>query len=265
MFVDSHCHVDDERYDEDREATLARAREAGLAAMLEICGGNLTGGRLSRAMDLLDDEPDIYGAVGVHPHDAKIYDDDLEAQLRDLARHPKMLAWGEIGLDYYYDNSPRETQRAVFVRQMEVARELDLPIILHIRDADDDMIDLLREHWSDRRDRAGIFHCFSGSEKLARVGLELGFLISFSGNITFKKTQELRDIAAKLPLDRVLIETDCPYLAPEPYRGRRNEPARVVEVARKLADLHGVTVEEIGRITTANFFRFFNLSQPEAA
>lgn len=265
MFVDSHCHVDDERYDEDRAETLARAREAGVTAMLEICGGNLTGGLLPRAMQLLDDNADIYGAVGVHPHDAKIYDDALEAELRDLARHPKMLAWGEIGLDYYYDNSPRETQRAVLVRQMAVARELDLPIILHSRDADDDMIDLLREHWSDRREHAGIFHCFSGSEKLAQVGLELGFLISFSGNITFKKAQDLRDIAANLPLDRILIETDCPYLAPEPFRGRRNEPARVVEVARKLAELHGTTVEDIGRITTANFFRFFNLPQPEAA
>jgi TatD DNase family protein len=259
MFVDSHCHVDFHSFADERPAVLARAREAGVEMFLEICGGDLERDSLTVGMELVEKNEDVFGAVGVHPHDAKAYDGALEERILGLADHPKIVAWGEIGLDYYYDNSPRDVQQRVFIRQMELARERNLPIILHIRDADDDMVALLREHWTGV-ERPGIFHCFSGSRSLMEAGVELGFHISFSGNVTFKKAQDLRDIAKDVPLDRLLIETDCPFLTPEPYRGKRNEPARVVEVARCLSGLRDLSMEEIGRITTANFKRLFNLS-----
>lgn len=261
MFIDSHAHIDGQLYDEDRTAILARAAEVGIELILEICNGDLEQGSLEKGLALAQTHSHIYAAVGVHPHDARLYDDELEARLCQMCEHPKVLAWGEIGLDYYYDHSPRDVQQAAFVRQMERARERNLPILLHIRDADEDTIELLRQHWSDRGNRAGIFHCFSGSAKLAQAGLDLGFLISFSGNLTFKNAQSLRDIAKSLPLESILIETDCPYLSPVPYRGKRNEPAYVIEVARQLAELHQTTVEEIGRITTANFKRLFGMNQ----
>lgn len=257
MFIDSHCHVDFHSYDADRSDVLSRARAAGVGAMLEICGGDLERDSLTVGMRLVDERPEIYGAVGVHPHDAKRFDAALEERLRRLITHPKVLAWGEIGLDYYYDNSPRDVQRRAFIRQLELAREYDAPVILHIRDADADMTAILREYWSDRGARAGIFHCFSGSHALMEFGVELGFLISFSGSVTFKKSHDLRAVAAATPLDRLLIETDCPFLSPEPYRGKRNEPARVVEVARRLAEVRNLPVEEIGRVTTENFRRLF--------
>jgi hydrolase, TatD family len=258
MFVDSHCHVDFHSYDDDREEVLNRARAAGVGMMLEICGGDIARGSLDIGMRIVDREPDIYGAVGVHPHDAAAYDPSLEAKLLDLMTHPKVIAWGEIGLDYYYDRSPRDVQRRVFARQMTLARERQLPIILHIRDADEDMIAMLRDYWTEV-ERPGIFHCFSGSWKLMEAGVELGFHISFSGNVTFRKNHELREIARAVPRERLLIETDCPFLSPEPYRGKRNEPVRVIEVARQLAQLHEMDVADLGRLTTMNFCRLFRL------
>ncbi|MCS7080976.1 MAG: TatD family hydrolase [Chloracidobacterium sp.] len=263
MFVDSHCHIDFYSYDDDRAEVLSRARAAGVELMLEICGGDIGRGSLDIGMRIVKSEPDVYGAVGIHPHDAAAYDPPLEAKLLDLMAHPKVVAWGEIGLDYYYDRSPRDVQRRVFARQMTLARERDLPIILHIRDADEDMAAMLRDHWVGV-ERPGIFHCFSGSWKLMETGVELGFHISFSGNLTFKKNHELRDIARAVPLDRLLIETDCPFLSPEPYRGKRNEPARVLEVARCLAQLHEMDIADIGRLTTANFRRLFRLESAVA-
>ncbi|MBX7222952.1 MAG: TatD family hydrolase [Blastocatellia bacterium] len=264
MFIDSHAHVDDIRYAEDRAEVLARARETGVEMILEICNGDIETGSLERGLELVAANPDMVAALGVHPHDAKLYSPELEARLRRLADNPKVVAWGEIGLDFYYDNSPREVQRSAFIRQMEVADELGLPIIIHTRDADEETITLLTTHWG-RRERAGIFHCFSGGPALAEAALDLGFLISFSGNVTFKKAQELRDIAAWVPLDRMLIETDCPYLTPEPFRGKRNEPARVREVAAKLGELRGLSVEEIGHFTTGNFRRFFRMEHSLSA
>ncbi|MFQ3582104.1 MAG: TatD family hydrolase, partial [Chloracidobacterium sp.] len=167
----------------------------------------------------------------------------------------------EIGLDYYYDRSPRPVQRQVFTRQMTLARERNLPIILHIRDADDDMVAMLRDYWVGV-ERPGIFHCFSGSWKLMEAGVALGFHISFSGNVTFKKNHELRAIARAVPRDRLLIETDCPFLSPEPFRGKRNEPVRVIEVARQLAQLHEMDLADLGRLTTANFYRLFRFETP---
>ncbi len=204
-------------------------------------------------------------AIGVHPHDAKLYDDAAEARIRSLVTAtPKILAWGEIGLDYHYDNSPRDTQRQVFRQQLQAARACDLPVVIHTRSADEDTIEILRSEYqhaphSSKSFRGGIMHCFGGSLELALAAIDLGFYISFSGNITFKKADDLRTIASQLPLERLLIETDCPYLTPVPFRGKRNEPARVVEVARCLAAIHGISLEEIGRITTANFAAIFRL------
>ena len=169
-----------------------------------------------------------------------------------------MVAWGEIGLDFHYDNSPREVQVEVFKRQLHAARDLNLPVIIHTREAETETIEILKSDY-DGADRRGVFHCFSGSEELAKRALEIGFIISFSGIVTFKKADELRNIAREVPLDHLLIETDCPYLTPVPHRGKRNEPAYVVEVARCLAGLHGLEIEELGHITTENFMRFFSL------
>ncbi len=258
MFVDSHCHVDFPSYADDRAEMLNRARAAGVELMLEICGGDIARGSLDIGLAIVESEPDVYGAVGIHPHDAADYSPSLEAKLLNLMARPKVIAWGEIGLDYYYDRSPRDVQRRVFARQMTLARERNLPIILHIRDADEDMAAMLRDYWVGV-ERPGIFHCFSGSWKLMETGVELGFYISFAGNVTFKKNHALRDIARAVPLDRLLIETDCPFLSPEPYRGKRNEPMRVVEVARQLAQLREMDIADLGRLTTGNFRRLFRL------
>jgi TatD DNase family protein len=202
----------------------------------------------------------VYAAVGVHPHDASLFDDDAAKRVSELAQSSeRVIAWGEIGLDYHYDHSPRDTQRAVFARQLRMARELKLPVIIHSRAADEETVEILRAEWSGAG-RGGIMHCFGGGYEMAASVLELDFMISFAGNVTFKKAEALRDVARRIPLERLLVETDCPFLTPVPFRGRRNEPARVVETARSLAELHGVEAAEFGRITTANFERFFNLS-----
>jgi TatD DNase family protein len=201
----------------------------------------------------------VFAAVGVHPHDAKLFDNDASVLVRNLlTKNPGVIALGEIGLDYHYEHSPRDVQRDVFTKQLRIAREQDTPVIIHSRAADDETVDILKNEWSHPGAR-GIMHCFGGTPSMAAKVLELGFLISFAGNLTFKKAEDLRESARHVPLDRLLIETDCPYLSPVPFRGRRNEPARVVEVARCLAELSHLTVEEIGRITAHNFRHFFNL------
>jgi TatD DNase family protein len=195
----------------------------------------------------------------VHPHDAKLFDDSAEQLLLKLIQQSRrVIAWGEIGLDYHYDHSPREIQREVFRRQLRTARSLGLPVIIHSREADDDTIAILREELNGY-ERAGVLHCFGGSLAMARDAIGLGFFVSFAGNLTFKKAEDLREVATELPLDRLLIETDCPYLTPIPFRGRRNEPAHVVETGRCLAGLHSIEVEEIGRISSENFVRLFRV------
>lgn len=259
MFIDSHCHIDGPEYDADREEVIARARDAGVATMLNVGTGDPHGGAFERAVELAELHSEIYAAVGVHPHDAKLFDDAAERHLLDLVRQSrKVIAWGEIGLDYHYDHSPRDVQREVFRRQLRIARELDLPVVIHSREADDDTATILGEELSGY-DRAGVLHCFGGSLAMARDAIELGFFISFAGNLTFKKADDLRDVARQLPLERLLIETDCPYLTPMPFRGRRNEPARVVETARCLAEIHGKEPEEIGRVTCESFGRLFRV------
>src|SRR5687768_9319711 len=259
MFIDSHAHIDGKEFDEDREETIQRARDAGVVAILNVGTGDPHSGAFERAIELAEKHPDIYAALGVHPHDARLFDVRAEEKILGLIKQCKrVIAWGEIGLDYHYDNSPREVQREVFRRQLGLARECGLPVIIHSREADDDTIDILREELTGY-DRGGVLHCFGGSLAMAQSAIALGFYISFAGVVTFKKAQDLRDIAALLPLDRLLIETDCPYLTPVPFRGKRNEPARVVEVARCLAEMHKLELAEMGRITSDNFKRLFRV------
>jgi TatD DNase family protein len=258
MLIDSHAHIEFKSYDEDREEVIARAREAGIEIIVDIGNGDILEGSHEKAQIIADRYPFIYTTVGLHPHDASLLDDNLESRLLALSEHPKVIAWGEIGLDYYYDHSPREAQQRAFERQLELARSRKLPVIIHTRDAEADTERILREHWADTG-LGGVFHCYTGSYELAMAGIEMGFLVSFSGVITFKKSTDLREVAAKLPLDKLLVETDCPYLSPEPYRGKRNEPARVLEVARQIAELHKVSIEEIASATGDNFRRLFPL------
>lgn len=258
IFVDSHCHIDGEQFEEDRDAVVQRAREAGVAAILCVGTGDPHTGEVAKAVAVAEQYEGIYAAVGVHPHDAKLYDDAAEQKLTELTQSEKVIAWGEIGLDFYYDHSPRDVQREVCVRQIRKARELGLPIIIHSRDADDDTVKILRDEcsWDGFR---GIMHCFGGTPEMAEALIPLGFLISFAGNVTFKKAENLRDAARVVPLDRLLIETDCPFLTPVPFRGKRNEPSYVVHTAKFLADLYGVGTETLAERTTRNFLEFFDL------
>src|SRR5438128_4380062 len=257
LFIDSHCHIDGPEFDADREDVIARAVDAGVTTMLNVGTGDPHSGAFERAVELSEKHREVYCAIGVHPHDAKLFDDAAEQRLVDLAKgSSRVIAWGEIGLDYHYDHSPREVQRDVFRRQLRIARTLDLPVVIHSREADDDTINILRDELSGYQ-RAGVLHCFGGSLQMARDAIDLGFYVSFAGNLTFKKAEDLRDIARQLPLDRLLVETDCPYLTPVPYRGKRNEPARVLETAKCLAALHGKDLDEIGRITSENFEQLF--------
>lgn len=262
MFIDSHSHLDVPNYDADRDEVIARARAAGVELMLEIAGSDIGKGSLAPGLKLAEEHEFIYAAVGLHPHEASLYDAQLEQTLLECSRHPKVIGWGEIGLDYYYDNSPREVQKQVFCRQLELAIERRLPVIIHTRDAEDDTISLLREHWAQvgGSEIGGIIHCFTGTQALADAALQMGFHISFSGVVTFKTAEELRNVARSVPMDRLLIETDCPFLAPIPYRGKRNEPAFVVETAKKLAELKQSSVEKIADTTSSNFRRLFHLT-----
>jgi TatD DNase family protein len=208
----------------------------------------------------------MYATVGIHPHEAKLADESAYQQLEQLARHRKVIAWGEIGLDYHYDHSPRETQRSVFSRQMELAAAAKLPIVIHCRPSEgsdnawEDCLGLIRDQWA-ATGLGGILHCFTGGWPQAKRALDMGFMISFAGNLTYPKAQQIRDAALEVPLDRLLIETDCPYLAPVPHRGKRNEPAFVLDTARKLGELRGLSTEEVGEQTARNFYTFFKLAE----
>lgn len=260
MFVDSHAHIDGPEFDNDRSDVIQRARDAGVGAILNVVSGDPHLGTLERAVKLTQLHKDIYAALGVHPHEARLFDGGLEMRIAELiSQSPRVIAWGEIGLDYHYDHSPRDVQRDVFRRQLQLAGEAKLPVIIHTREAEQDTLEILRSEWS-QSGLSGIMHCFSGSPTLAAETLNLGFFISFSGVITFKKAENLREVARSIPLDRLLIETDCPYLSPEPFRGHRNEPARVVEVARCLANVCGVAVEEMAAATTENFSQLFRIT-----
>ncbi|MGC1372375.1 MAG: TatD family hydrolase [Candidatus Sulfotelmatobacter sp.] len=265
MYVDSHAHLDGKQFDSDREQVIARARAAGVQTIVAIGNGDSPeqvdcGIRLAQKYDF------IYATLGIHPHEAQLANEEAYANMEKLARRPKVIAWGEIGLDYFYDHSPREIQKQVFLRQMELAAAAKLPIVIHCRPSENsdnawqDCLSLLRQHWA-ARGLAGILHSFTGNWAQAKIALDMGFMISFAGNLTFPKAQPIRDAALQVPLDRLLIETDCPYLAPVPHRGKRNEPAFVVETAQKLGELRKLPAEEIGRQTTHNFYNLFKLTE----
>jgi TatD DNase family protein len=265
VFVDSHAHLDGEQFQADREQVIARAREAGVETMVAIGNGDGPGS-LDCGIKLAEQYEFIYTTIGVHPHEARLATDTVFSELEQLARRPKVIAWGEIGLDYFYDHSPREVQRQVFTRQMELARAARLPIVIHCRPSDgsddawQDCLELISQHWAGGG-LGGVLHCFTGTWAHAKRALDMGFMISFAGNITFPKAQQIRDAAKEVPLDRMLIETDCPYLAPVPHRGKRNEPAFVRETARQLGELRGLSTEETGVQTAKNFYRFFSLHE----
>lgn len=257
-FIDSHCHIDGESFDSDRDEIVRRAKDAGVVAMLIIGTGNPHDGEIGRAVEVAEMYENVFASVGVHPHDAKMYDDSAEETLINLTKSEKVIAWGEIGLDYYYDHSPRDVQRDVFIRQIRTAKKLDLPIIIHSRDADDETVEILKAECSYDNFK-GIMHCFGGTAAMASELMEIGFMISFAGNVTFKKADNLRDAARVVSLDKLLIETDCPFLTPIPFRGKRNEPAFVVHTAKFLADFYEIELETLAQQTTANFQSFFNL------
>ncbi len=260
QLVDSHCHIDGPEYDQDRDEVIARAIDAGVTTMLNVGTGDPRSGAFERAVELSEKYGSVYCAIGVHPHDAKLFYDAAEQRLTRLAKtSSRVIAWGEIGLDYHYDHSPREVQRNAFRTQLQIARALSLPVIIHSREANDDTIQILRDELTGYG-RAGVLHCFGGALPMAQQAIELGFFISFAGTLTFNKAEDLRQIARQLPLNRLLVETDCPYLSPVPFRGKRNEPARVIETAKCLAELHERPVDEVGRITSENFAKLFGVS-----
>ena len=265
MFVDSHAHLEGPRFNHDREQVVARAREAGVATIVAVGTGDGPG-TLDCAVRLAEQYDSLYATVGIHPHEAERARESDFSQLEQLAGRPKVIAWGEIGLDYFYHHSPREVQRQVFVKQLGLAQAARLPIVIHCRPSEgsdnawEECLRLLDVHWAGTG-LGGILHCFTGTWRHAQRALDMGFMISFAGNITFPKAQPIRDSAKQVPLDRLLIETDSPFLAPAPHRGKRNEPAFVKEVARQLGELRGQSTEEIGRQTASNFHRFFLLPE----
>lgn len=257
QIIDSHAHLEFPQFDVDRDEMLARARDAGIQTILAI-GSGTASDRLDAAIPFAENYSWIYATVGVHPHESKLTTEPWFTELVRLAKHPRVIAWGEIGLDYFYDHSPREVQQSVFRRQLLLARAANLPVVIHCRDAWPDCLQMLEENWRSSG-LGGILHCFTGSLRDAQRGLDMGFLVSFSCNITYPKMAHVREAAATLPLDQILVETDSPFLPPQAIRGKRNEPANVVEVARALSNVRNLPTEEVARATADNFRRFFRL------
>ena len=263
--IDTHCHLEMDEFHKDRDAVIQRARDAGIEALITI-GSDMAGN--TGGLDLSGKYDFIHAAVGFHPHDAKDFSEEVFNQIKEWATPPlspplgkegmgggKVVAIGEIGLDYHYDNSPRDIQREVFGKQLRLAYEFGLPVIIHSREAKKDTLDIIR----DSGVRMGVFHCFSGDMDMAKHAMSLGFHISIAGPVTFKKAQRLKEVAKAIPDECLLIETDAPYLSPEPFRGRRNEPAYIIHTATAIAQIRGVTLEDIARITTLNAKRLFGI------
>ena len=253
ILVDTHAHLDFTHFDGDREEIIERARNNGVIYIVNV-GSDLESSRNS--LELAEEYPFIYAAVGVHPHDADKLDDTVLKELEELAVRQKVLAIGEIGLDYYYDNSPRDIQKEAFRNQLKLAEKTGLPFIIHNREADEDILAILKDNYTGN---GGIMHCFGSGLKMAWECLELGLYLAFGGVITFKNAEELRGIVKEIPLERILLETDCPYLTPVPFRGRRNEPGYLRYIAEKIAEIRGLHPEELAEITTANAARVYNL------
>lgn len=254
MLVDSHCHLDFPKFDEDRDEMIARARDAGVGCMVSI---STRIRKFDAILKIAEVHDDIYCSVGTHPHYANEELDISPSDIVKICNHEKVVAIGEAGLDYHYDTASRDDQETGFRNHIAAARETGLPLVIHARDADEDTAAILREEHAKGAFKI-LLHCFTAGAALAQTGVELGGYVSFSGVLTFKNSQDLRDIAADLPLDRILVETDAPYLAPEPMRGRRNEPAFVAHTAAKLAEVRGLSIEQISEVTTDNFFTLFS-------
>jgi TatD DNase family protein len=261
MLIDHHCHLDFPDFAGDLDGMIARAKAAGVGTLVSI---STRIRRLDRLLAIAEAHDNVLCSVGTHPHYAHEELDVAPEEIVALARHPKVVAIGEAGLDYHYDNSPREAQERGFRNHIAAARATGLPLEIHARDADADVAAILEEETA-KGPFAAVLHCFTGGAELARRALDLGLCISFSGIVTFKKSEALREIARSVPLDRLLVETDAPYLAPGKYRGKRNEPAYVVETAAVLASLKGVTPAELAEATTANFFRLYRKAERAAA
>lgn len=255
ILFDTHAHLDDEAYDEDRDETIRRARQAGIELIVNI-GFDLKSSR--DAIDLADKYDLIYAAVGFHPHDAAEAGPGYLEELEKMARHPKVVAIGEIGLDYYRDLSPRPVQQKVFMEQMALAKKLQKPIVIHDREAHGDLMDILRKE--KLGPAGGVMHCYSGSWEMARECLSMGFYLSIAGPVTYPNAVKLKDVAAKVPQDRLLIETDAPYLTPVPYRGRRNEPAHILYTAAEIARLRGMETEDLARMCAENGRKLFRIA-----
>ena len=254
MLFDTHTHVNDEQFDQDREEVIKRARETGVSNMIVVGFDRPT---IERAMDIVSKNEDMYAAVGWHPVDAiDMTDEDLD-WIESLTKDPKVVALGEMGLDYHWDKSPADVQKSVFRRQIQLAKKLDMPIIIHNREATDDIVAILEEEQG--KEVGGIMHCYSSDWETAKRCLDMNFYISFGGPVTFKNGHLAKEVAKQVPLDRLLIETDCPYLSPHPFRGKRNEPARVKLVAEQIAELKEMTFEEIAKITSENAKRLFRI------
>jgi len=254
--IDSHAHLNDPQFSPDLAEVLARAEEAGVTGIINV-GYDLDSSR--QAVRLAEGHRGLYAVVGVHPHDAKTWDSGVEAAIRELASHSKVVAIGESGLDYYYDHSPRDVQQDVFRAQLALARELNLPLVVHSRDAAQDTLEILSEF----PEVPCILHCYSGSWEMAREYLKMGHYFSIGGALTFKNAQRLRSVIQQIPLERMLLETDCPYLTPVPHRGKRNEPAYLPLVARQLAELHGITEAEAAEVTERNTRLFFRINEED--
>ena len=258
MLVDSHCHLDFPEFAEDFDGVLSRAEQAGVGLMLSI---NTHLSRFPKVLSIAEAHPQIYCTVGIHPHEAENGEPVTAEQLVELAKHPKVVGFGETGLDYYYEHSPRERQQDNFRAHIQAARMAQLPIIIHTRDADEDTGRILQEEMG-KGAFPGLIHCFSSGRALGEKAVELGLYVSLSGILTFKKSEELRAIAGDLPLDRLLVETDAPFLAPVPHRGKRCEPAFVAQTAHQLAEIKQVGAAELARRTTENFLRLFTKVRP---
>jgi TatD DNase family protein len=255
--IDSHSHLDDPTFDPDRAAVIQRARDSGLKYIVTI-GCDLNTSRA--AVELADQYDLVYATVGIHPHEARASNDSILDQLRELATHPKVVAWGEIGLDYHYMNSPREVQLQVFRDQIQVALGAGLPLVIHMREAEEDTLALLQKEQADRV--GGVFHCFSGDWTMAQIATQMNFMLSISGVVTFPNARRLQEVVKKIPLDQLMIETDCPYLTPVPYRGKRNEPSYVRLVAETITQLKTpTTFETVVTATTENAKRFFKFKK----
>mgnify|MGYP001577885395 FL=1 len=256
--IDTHAHLDDPKFDNDRDEAIKRAQDAGLEYIITVGTWEKAKG-LKHITGLADKHPMVYAALGAHPHESKDAGEETFNEIKELASHPKVVAIGETGLDYHYEHSPKDIQKRVFIRHIELARELNLPLIIHTREAERDTLDILEQEGV--KDIGGVLHCFSGSYEMAKKCLDMGLYLSFTGVVTFPKAVNVHEIVKKIPIERMLIETDCPYLAPLPYRGKRNEPSFVVEAAKKIAEIKRLSFNDVARITTLNAKELFGIER----